>query len=243
MKLTVDTAPVTGRYSSPFGADADLKPSATADLTWWKEIEVTRRAILQMTVLSIVGISVCAGIYSRVYRRCGLRQNRSNAPLSPTTNTSQDDGMAELMGADLRGKPAPDFILKDIDGQKVSLADHKGRAVVVNFWATYCGPCKLEMPWFEQLEAKYRDQGLVILGIDQDEGAAQAEISTIAKHAGVSYPILMPDDTVSKNYGGVDYLPETFYINRNGIVVMQTTGAPTKNEIEANIRKTLAAGN
>ena len=84
----------------------------------------------------------------------------------------------------------------------------------------------------------------MILGIDdRDEGAEQTKISRAAKHAGVSYPILMSDDTVSKNYGGVDYLPETFYINRKGIVVMQTAGAPTENQIEANIRNTLAAGN
>jgi thiol-disulfide isomerase/thioredoxin len=178
-----------------------------------------------------------------MHRQRTLQQNRSNALLRSTSSNSQDDGMAGLMGADLRGKPAPSFTLKAIDGRKVSLADHRGRAVVINFWATYCGPCKLEMPWFEQLEAKYRNQGLVILGIDQDEGAGQTEISMAAKHAGVSYPILMPDDAVSKNYGGVDYLPETFYINRKGIVVMQTAGAPTENQIEANIRSTLAAGN
>jgi thiol-disulfide isomerase/thioredoxin len=200
---------------------------------------MARRAVLLIGVILIAGLSLLAVLKHRRSNHEALRVNGGTAAPSPG---SQDDGTADLMGVDLRGKPAPGFTLMDVSGKKVSLADYKGLAVIVNFWATYCGPCKLEMPWFEQLQAKYKDQGLVILGIDQDEGMPQRDVANAAKHAGVSYPILMPEATISKEYGGVDYLPETFYIDRDGNVLLQTAGAPTREQIEANIRHTLAVG-
>ena len=90
---------------------------------------------------------------------------------------------------------------------------------MLNFWATYCGPCKLEMPWFQDLENKYKGQGLVVLGLDQDDGMAVKEIAAASKRVGVTYPILMPDDKVSKSYQLSDYIPETFYVDKSGKIV------------------------
>jgi thiol-disulfide isomerase/thioredoxin len=129
-----------------------------------------------------------------------------------------------------------------LDGKKVSLAQFKGHPVVINFWATWCGPCKLEMPWFEAINGKYRPQGLVILGLSQDEGTAREKIAAAVKKLGVSYQILLPDESVAKAYGGVDYLPETFYVDAKGRVVDQTAGAATQEQIEADVQKTIAAG-
>jgi hypothetical protein len=98
------------------------------------------------------------------------------------------------------------------------------------------------MPWFEQMNAKYKDKGLVILGLSQDDGTPKDEIASAVKKIGVSYRILLPDDGVAKAYGGVDYLPETFYVSAKGDVVLTNSGAPSKDEIEANIEKTIAAG-
>jgi peroxiredoxin len=146
------------------------------------------------------------------------------------------------MGVTLTGRPAPGFTLVDLSGKKVSLADYKGHAVVLNFWATWCGPCKLEMPWFEEMYGKYKPQGVVILGLSQDDGMDAADIAKSAKKIGVTYPILQPDEKVSKAYQLADYLPETYYLDKNGVVVEQTVGAHSKDELEADIQKSIAAG-
>jgi thiol-disulfide isomerase/thioredoxin len=162
--------------------------------------------------------------------------------LTPAQPAGGDEGAPDAEGASLKGKAAPNFTLVDLVGKKVSLADFKGHPVIVNFWATWCGPCKLEMPWFEQMYGKYKPQGLVILGLSQDDGTAKGDIAAAAKKIGVSYPILLPDDGVAKAYGGVDYLPETFYVDAKGKVVEEVAGAPSLDEIDADIRKTIAAG-
>ena len=98
------------------------------------------------------------------------------------------------------------------------------------------------MPWFQEFSGKYKGQGLEILGLSQDDGASRDDVANAAKKIGVTYPILMPDEKVAKKYGGVDYLPETFYIDRSGKVVEVTAGAPSKDQMEALIQKTIAAG-
>lgn len=161
----------------------------------------------------------------------------SSTPVAgqPSSHADAD----ELMTLDLRGKAAPAFTLNDLHGKKVSLGDFKKHAVVVNFWATYCEPCQSEMPSLEALQQKYSGRGLTMLGINQDEGIGVTKVAAAAKSLGVTYPILMPALAVSKRYGGVDYLPETFYIDRNGTILAQTAGARTTDQIEADIRKVL----
>jgi thiol-disulfide isomerase/thioredoxin len=164
----------------------------------------------------------------------------------------------------LAGKAAPAFTLKTLDGKKVSLSDYKGKAVLVNFWATWCAPCKIEMPWFEEFEKQYASQGLVILGVVDDVDAGKDMIAKTAQKAGVTYPILLSDGKVGDAYSGVDakgqpvgmeYLPMSFYVDKNGVVVAETAGLAAKstkdesdelknakNEIEKLIKKTIASG-
>jgi thiol-disulfide isomerase/thioredoxin len=109
---------------------------------------MARRVTLSIGVVVAVSISVLG---------CGGKQHDSSKvnrrPAKQDSPPAQQaDGTADLMGVDLRGSSAPGFTLKDLHGKNVSLADYKGRVVLVNFWATYCGPCKLEMPWLEQLQ-------------------------------------------------------------------------------------------
>jgi thiol-disulfide isomerase/thioredoxin len=124
----------------------------------------------------------------------------------------------------------------------VSLADYKGRPVLVNFWATWCGPCKIEMPWFEELRKQYAAQGFEILGLTDDVDAGKAVITKTAHQLGVTYPILLTDGKVQTAYGDLEYLPMSFYVNKNGVVVEVTAGLGSKDELEANIKKTIASG-
>ncbi len=142
----------------------------------------------------------------------------------------------------MRGKRAPAFALTSLEGKKVSLADYKGRPVLVNFWATWCGPCKVEMPWFEEFRKQYAAQGFEILGLTDDADAGKELIAKVAGKAGVSYPILLTDGKVQTAYGGLDVLPMSFYVDRNGVIVEQTAGLGSKDQIEANIKKTIASG-
>jgi thiol-disulfide isomerase/thioredoxin len=188
----------------------------------------------------VLGLLVVAGVWNLRARRLAMQQSQQKI-ITITKESPEFGGGGEpdAQGASLKGKVAPAFSLVDLDGKKVSLAQFKGHPVVVNFWATWCGPCKLEMPWFEQMNQKYKGQGLVVLGLSQDTGTDVADITKAAKKIGVSYPILQPDETVAKLYGGVDYLPETFYVDAKGVIVEETAGAPTRDQIEADVKKIL----
>ena len=190
----------------------------------------------------IVGISMLlwAGWHNLRERRLAMQRAQANrVTLTPAPG---GDGSAEKQEGTprLRGKAAPAFSLTSLDGKKVSLAQYKGRPVLVNFWATWCAPCKLEMPWFEDLRKQYEAQGFEVLGIAEDD-AGKDEIAKAVKKTGVSYPILLTDGKVAPAYGGVDYLPMSFYVDRSGVVVEETAGLASKDEVEANIRKIVAS--
>jgi thiol-disulfide isomerase/thioredoxin len=125
-----------------------------------------------------------------------------------------------------------------LDGKQVSLADYKGKALLVNFWATWCGNCKIEMPWLEQLREKYAKQGFEVLGIVTDNAPSERVISLTQKY-GVHYPILLCNHATARAYGGLPDLPESFFIDRHGKIVAELDGADSERQIEANILKTL----
>ena len=133
---------------------------------------------------------------------------------------------------------APDFSLESLDGGTMRLSDLRGKAVLLNFWATWCGPCKIEMPWFVDLQNQYRAQGLQIVGVAMDD-ASKADIAKFAKDMGVNYPILIGKEAVGDEYGGVPALPETFLIGRDGKIVDKIIGLRGKSEIEDSIKKAL----
>jgi len=146
-------------------------------------------------------------------------------------------GPMKLVG-DVQGVPAPDFTLPSLDGRKVTLSDFRGKAVLLNFWATWCPPCKVEMPWFEDLQKQYGQDGLIVLGVAMDD-SAPATIAKFASALGVNYPVLLGTDKVSDDYGDVQYLPTTFYIGRDGTIVDKMTGLLDRKDIENAVRKTL----
>ena len=206
-----------------------------------------RSALVLLGMIVLVSVLIWAGVHNARSRKLAMQQANDKAAtqamLMPATGGTGDDSGGPT--AKLRGKPAPTFTLVDLDGKKVSLADLKGKPVLINFWATWCGPCKIEMPWFEEFHTKYSSQGLVILGIS-DVAEPKSLVDRTAKKLGVTYPILLADDKTAPAYGGVDYLPESFYVGKDGNVMLETYGLSSetggKDEIEANIKKLLAAG-
>jgi thiol-disulfide isomerase/thioredoxin len=133
---------------------------------------------------------------------------------------------------------APDFSLESLDGKSLRLSDLRGKAVLLNFWATWCGPCKIEMPWFVDLQKEYGSQGLQIVGVAMDD-ASKEDISKFAKDMGVNYPILIGKESVGDQYGGVPALPESFLISRDGKIVDKIIGLRGKAEIEDAVKKAL----
>jgi thiol-disulfide isomerase/thioredoxin len=203
-----------------------------------------RTAGVVAAMAASITLLLWAGVHNGRQRRLEMQQAQEHAA-SQVTLVPDSATQSESVTPKLQGKVAPAFTLVDLDGKKVSLADYKGKPVLVNFWATWCGPCKLEMPWFQEFGQKYGSQGLVILGLAADD-AGKTVIADTAKKSGVTDPILLADDKVEEAYGGVDYLPETFYVDRSGKVMLETAGISSedggKDEIEANIKKLVASG-
>ena len=113
---------------------------------------------------------------------------------------------------------------------------------MLNFWATWCPPCKIEMPWFVELQKEYGKDGLVVIGVALDD-SEPAKISEFANEMGLNYPVLLGTDQVSDDYGNVQYLPTTFYIDRDGKIVDKAAGLFDRKQIEDDVKKALAVNN
>jgi thiol-disulfide isomerase/thioredoxin len=139
------------------------------------------------------------------------------------------------------GKPAPDFELKllNANGKTLKLSGLKGKAVVVNFWATWCEPCKIEMPWLVELQKKYRPQGLQVIGVAMDD-SEEKTIASFTHKMGVNYPILIGTEKVADLYG-IDGLPTSFFIDRTGRILEHEMGMLSQSVAEENIKISLAS--
>jgi thiol-disulfide isomerase/thioredoxin len=142
----------------------------------------------------------------------------------------------------MKGQVAPDFALESLDGKTIHLSDFRGKAVALNFWATWCEPCKIETPWLVELQNQYGPNGFQVVGVSADEGDSKDDVAKFTKSMGVNYPILLGKENVINDYGGVQFLPETIYINRDGKVVDKVFGLKGKGEIEDYIKKSLSEG-
>ena len=207
-----------------------------------------RNGLVLGVMVAGIALLLWAGWHNLRERRLAMQQAQENhvvlVPEKAGSAAASDSQSPEAEALQMRGKKAPAFSLVDLDGKKVSLSDYKGKSVLVNFWATWCGPCKVEMPWFEEFNKQYAAQGLVILGLADDVDAGKDAIGKVVHKTGVTYPILLTDGNVQKAYApqGMDYLPMSFYIDRNGVIVEETAGLGGKDEIEAHIKKTIASG-
>ena len=147
---------------------------------------------------------------------------------------------ANPVKAETDRKPAPDFALKDADGKTVRLADYKGRVVLLDFFATWCGPCKVEIPWFMEQERKNKDRGLVVLGVSMDDEGWEV-VKPFISSLGVNYRVVIGNDSTAQLYGGVDALPTTFLIDRNGKIAAIHLGLASKKDFDDGIEELLQA--
>ena len=137
------------------------------------------------------------------------------------------------------GSTAPDFELKTVDGKPVKLSSYRGKAVLLNFWATWCGPCKIEIPWLVDFYKQYQPNGLEIVGIAMD--SEHDEIPKFVKDMNINYTILEGTENVSDAYGGLSGYPVTFFIDRNGKIVNVVYGLKGHSDLEDDIKKALGA--
>ena len=134
---------------------------------------------------------------------------------------------------------APQFVLKDVNGATVRLSDYRGKVVLLNFWATWCGPCKFEIPWFIEFEQANKDRGFAVIGISMDEGG-WAVVKPFLAEWNVNYRTLLGDDVIAQLYGGVDSLPTSFLIDREGKVASAHLGLIGKNVYKNEIQELLS---
>ena len=207
-----------------------------------------RNTIVLFTTLFILAGFAWAGWANWEYRQQAAERVLANEARGELVADAA--GGAAVYVSPLKGKMAPAFALEDMSGKKVTLASYRGKAVLINFWATWCAPCKIETPWLVELRNKYAGQGFEILGIDSEGedlkpddkvgwGKTKAEVAKFVQQEKMPYPVLFDGDSISTPYGGLDELPTSFFVDRKGTVVAAQLGLTSESDIEGNIKKAL----
>jgi len=184
--------------------------------------------LIVSTVLVLIGATVYADRATRV-RPKGLIKNTEEADTKPI------------------GQPAPEVTLRDLDGKDATLSQYKGKVVLVNFWATWCEPCQVEIPWLIEIQQKYADKGFTILGIDVDDEGKDAVVPFVAKERfnvngqklPMNYPILLGNDATAGKFGGLLGYPTSFLISRDGKIVKKVQGLISYEELTKAIESQL----
>jgi thiol-disulfide isomerase/thioredoxin len=171
-----------------------------------------------------------------------LLKGSGREPLRPSAAQSKDAGVpAEGQTCDTEN-PSPakfDFVLKDHNDVPVQMAQYKGKVVILNFWATWCGPCKVEIPAFVELYDRYKGKGLVIVGVSIDDTAEQLRPFMTEFH--MQYPVLQMNEAIETAYGPFYGIPVTLFISRDGSICRRHTVPATKEQFEREIKALLGA--
>lgn len=138
-------------------------------------------------------------------------------------------------------KPAGDFKLLDVNGKPKTLADYKGKVVIVDFWATWCGPCKASIPHFINLQREYQEKGLEVVGISLDTTGPKA-VGAFAQAQKINYTILMGNDAVAAAYGGIKGIPVAFVVTQDGKIFRKYVGYRDQKVYDSDIRALLGLG-
>ena len=193
-------------------------------------MEIVMKKIL--IIVATVAVLILLTWYADKATRLKV-QSASNPPSQPTFSAE--------------GKPEPDLKLKDLDGKDVSLSDYRGKVVFLNFWATWCDPCRVEIPWLIDMQAKYASRGFTVVGVAMDDEGKSAVAPFIAKERfdvngqqlPMGYPILLGTDEAADKFGGVLGYPTSFLISRDGKVVAKFQGLKSSDELRKAIEAQL----
>lgn len=137
-------------------------------------------------------------------------------------------------------KSAPEFSLKDVHGRTVKLSDYKGKVILLNFWATWCGPCKIEIPWFKEFETTYKNKGFAVLGVAMDDEGWEI-VKPYVEQQKINYRTLLGTEQVGNLYGGVESLPTSFVIDREGRIAAVHVGLVSKSVYVNDLKDLLEA--
>jgi len=187
------------------------------------------------TVLALVAGTYFADKATRIKPKTGVPGD---------TVLKGDNPNPDNLKADL---PEPELTLKDLDGKDVSLGEYKGKVVLVNFWATWCEPCQVEIPWLIEMQAKYGPKGFVILGIALDEEGKSAVAPYVAKERfdvngqklPMTYKILIGNDEAADKFGGLFGYPTSVLISRDGKQIKRVTGMISPDEMSKAVESQL----
>ena len=138
------------------------------------------------------------------------------------------------------GGGAPDFVLTSLEGEEVRLSQFKGKVVILDFWATWCTPCKLELPHFIELHQEYKDRGLVIIGVSLDKTGVR-EVASFVKEWKIPYVVVMGTGEVVRDYGGIRGVPTTFVIGKDGKIYRKYVGYRKKEVFQEDVTALLKA--
>jgi thiol-disulfide isomerase/thioredoxin len=183
-----------------------------------------------IAVVAVIAATYLADRATRQPRKGVLSVSAGNSPANPKAP-----------------KPAPEVTLKDLDGKDLSLAQYKGKVVLVNFWATWCEPCQVEIPWLIEMQQKYAAKGFTVLGIAMDEEGASVVTPWVQKErfdvngskSQMNYPIVIGNDAAADKFGGLFGYPTSLLITRDGKIVQRITGIINEEEISKSIESQL----
>ena len=177
---------------------------------------------------AVAGLVIVVGLVSAGINRYAGTPSHSTASRASSVRPGKDR------------KDAPDFTLKDSDGKVVHLSDYKGKVVLLDFWATWCWPCKIEIPWFMEMQRKNKDKGFEVLGVAMDDEGWES-VKPFLSQLAVNYRVVIGNDITAQMYGGVDALPTTFLIDRSGKIAAVHVGLASKQDFEDGIEELLQA--